>query len=121
MCFEETRLFGDHAISGDLRRYQFVVHMILEGHDRPDLFSVWGKQLPSTTISRVPPERLVVGDLRDEGTGIHARVAPNRTEADWVNLSVISTELSAFVERLKNNETVGQQRPKYHYGHQIDR
>lgn len=115
ICFEETGLFGNLAIGGDLRRYQFVVHMILEGHDRPDLFSVWGKQLPSTAVSRVPPERLVTRDLRDEGAAIYARIAPSVTEPDWINLSVLSDELSAFIERLKKNETVGQQQPKYHY------
>jgi hypothetical protein len=107
-CFEETGLFSDQSIGGDLRLYQFVVYLVMEGHERPDLLQVWGIQVPATRKSRIPPERLVPGDLRLGGTELHTRITPYREDTDWKQLSILEYHIPAFIERLKGGQTAGQ-------------
>ena len=109
ICFEETGLFGDEPDGGGLRLYQFVVLLVVEGNRNPDLLSVWGMQLPARRMTRIPPERLVVRDLREKGTEIHSNLAPMPISPDWVNVSVRRDELPQFIERLRRSETAGQQ------------
>lgn len=109
ICFEETGLFGDEPVGGGLRLYQFVVLLVVEGNRNPNLLSVWGMQLPARRMTRIPPERLVVRDLREKGTEIHVNLAPLPASPDWVNVSIRRDELPQFIERLKRSETAGQQ------------
>jgi hypothetical protein len=107
-CFEETGLFGREQIGGKTRLYQFVVHLIVEGNRRPHLLRIWGMQLPSSKMARVPAERLVLKNLRNSGSEIWADFGFIE-EREWIELSVLEDELSAFIGRLKKGETAGQE------------
>jgi hypothetical protein len=107
-CFEETGLFSDVSMGGELRLYQFIVLLIMEAHDNPDLLEVWGAQVPSEKMSRVPPKTLHPRNLRENGSEIHT-LGEFGPLQDWVKISIPQFQLPGFIDRLRRDETAGQQ------------
>jgi hypothetical protein len=111
VCFDETGLFSDTPMGPELRVFQFIVLLALEANANPARLSIWGAQVPSQKISKIPSTNFRgAKGLEKNGTDweLHSD-GPFGRQLDWAKLSVMRAELPEFIKRLKAGETAGQQ------------
>ena len=108
-CFEETDLYSDEPISGAQRLRYHVISLIIEAHDNPSRLGIWGVQLPSTgKFKRVPVNLLDWRNMHPEGTSIKHHRYDGTEEVDWTNISVLQSEVSDYIQRVKTKFAAGE-------------